>query len=557
MKDLPIGISDYKQLIDENYYYVDKTLFVKDVMEKGGAVALIPRPRRFGKTINLSMLRYFFEKTDTDTSYLFNDKAIWQEQKYKAMQGQYPVIFLSFKDIKEETWEQAYTKIAAIIGLEFKRHQYLTANLGPHDLENFTNLTEGQSSEVNLHMSLFWLTQLLHQHYKKRVIVLIDEYDAPVQTAYLNNYYDKMVNLIRALLSTVMKDNSFLERGVLTGILRTAKEGIFSGLNNLTVNALNGPYFSSSFGLTEVEVKLLLKDQKLSAIFEDVRAWYDGYMFGKTMIYNPWSVIQCAFYRGDFKSYWLNTSDNKLIKRLLTIADDSVKTELQLLLEEQPVVKEIDEGIVFPGIEKHNRAIWSLLLWAGYVTYSKQELIEGITYCTLKIPNKEIKILYTSLLRDIFESSMTPDKTKVILQALITGETELFGALLQEFIINSMSSYDLPSNEPEKSYHLFVLGLLVLLSDSYQVKSNRESGFGRYDIMLIPRKPSKIGIIIEFKKVASYKKETIKTAADTALEQIQQRNYAQELKDHGVKDILFLGIAFEGKTVLVKEARNF
>lgn len=555
MKELPVGISDYKEVIDENYYYVDKTFFVKEIMENGGKVALIPRPRRFGKTINLSMLRYFFEKTEADTSYLFQDKYIWQEEKYKAMQGKYPVIFITFKGIKEDRWEPAYERIAAIIAAEFARHQYLFDTLEPWNKKKFVAILNQESSEAMLRDSLFFLTQLLQTHYNQRVMVFIDEYDAPVQTAYLNGYYEQMIDLMRAILNAVYKDNSFLERGVLTGILRTAKEGIFSGLNNLNVCPLNGIFFTTTFGLTDAEVKLLLKDQKLASIFEDVRAWYDGYTFGQTKVYNPWSVIQCAYQRGLFKSYWLNTSDNTLIKRLMARGGVDLKKELELLLDDQPMIKEIDEGIVFPGIEKHNRAIWSLMLYSGYVTYSQQELIEGITYCTLKIPNKEIKILYKSLIQEIFESSLESEKTILILQALTTGEIQLFQDLLQEFIINSMSTFDLNADEPEKSYHLFILGLLVLLSDTYEVKSNRESGLGRYDIMLIPRKAQKLGIIIEFKKVWPYRNETLEEAADAALKQIQERHYAQELKSRGIADILFLGIAFQGKKVLVKDAR--
>lgn len=555
MKLLPLGISDYKQIIDEDYYYIDKTLFVKELMEKGVGATLIPRPRRFGKTLNFSMLRHFFEKTDTDTSYLFVDKAIWNHEKYRKLQGQYPVIFITFKDVKEESWEKAYQNMVSIIAAEFCRHDYLLNHIKEYDKHEFERLMKKESSEVSLGLSLGWLTKLLFEYHGKRVFVLIDEYDAPVQTAYLHGYYDKMVGLVRSLLSAALKDNSYLERGVLTGILRTAKEGIFSGLNNLKVCPLNGIFFTDCFGLTESEVKLLLKDQKLSSLFEDVRAWYDGYTFGETKIYNPWSIIQCADNRGALQCYWLNTSDNKLIKRLIARGGQDLKSELELILEDEPIVKQINEGIVFPGIEHNNEAIWSLLLYGGYITYSKQELIEGMTYCTLKIPNKEIKVLYKQLIEEIFKNSLEAEKIKLLFQSLMSGEVGMFQDLLQEFIINCMSVNDLAEKEIEKSYHLFILGLLVLLSDIYEVKSNRESGLGRYDIMLIPRKPNKPGIIIEFKKIYEYRPETLEEAADKALQQIKEKNYAAELKSRGIRNILCLGIACHGKRILVKEFR--
>jgi len=553
MKLMPIGKSDFKQLIEGNYYYVDKTLLIKELLESAGDIILFPRPRRFGKTLNLSMLKYFFEKHENqeDNSNLFVNTAIWKNGKYNNLQGQYPVIFLTFKSIKDETWQSAYKSITEIITEEFKRHDYLLkGNIPSYDKIRYESILSQTADESLYGRSLLFLTKLLHKHYQQNVIVLIDEYDAPIHTAFNNKYYDEMVVFVRILLENVLKDNSFLHRGILTGILRVAKEGIFSGLNNIKVCSLLNFEFQDKFGFTESEIKKLLKDQKLSDKKEDVQAWYDGYTFGETKIYNPWSMIQFADSRGLLKPYWINTSDNKLIKRLISMSDEDVKSDLELLMSGQSINKEINEATIFPGIEKNSEAIWSLLLFSGYVTYNKQELIEGHTLCDLVIPNKELKFLYNELVSNIFESTLTVDKIKALLKALTQGDNESFQELLQEFIVNSISMYDFSDKDPEKSYHLFVLGLLVNLNDTYEIKSNRESGYGRYDIILIPKNTNKLGILIEFKKVRPG--ETLEIACKKALEQIQEKQYSHELKDRGIKNIQLLGIAFLGKQVLVQ-----
>lgn len=551
MKELPIGLSDYKELIDGNYYYVDKTLCVKE-LQHAGKVVLIPRPRRFGKTLNLSMLRYFYEKTNQDTSYLFQNKKIWQEDRYKVLQGQYPVIFITFKDVKEDNWEKAYQKITDIIRDEFMRHSYLRKDLSEWELKQFDAILSKTATQAEWERALLLLSALLKENFNKKVIILIDEYDAPIHAAYIHNYYATLISFMRSILSSAFKDNDInLERGVMTGILRTAKEGIFSGLNNLDVCSLNGLFFTDTFGFTEPEVKLLLKNQKLSTIFESIRDWYDGYTFGQTKIYNPWSVIQCAYNRGLLKTYWLNTSDNALIKRTLTRANAELKSELELLITGHTIIKEVEEGILIPNIENNDNAIWSLLLFSGYLTYSHLEWKEAKAISTLKIPNNEVKVLYADMVRDALSATLTTSKVKQLLQALIEPDAETFQDLLQEFMINSISSFDLSADEPEKSYHVFILGLLVQFSDQFQVKSNRESGYGRYDIMLIPRIQTLPGIVLEFKKVFTRRGETLENAANNALEQIKNKNYSAQLKDHGVIHINLFGIAFEGKKVMI------
>lgn len=356
---------------------------------------------------------------------------------------------------------------------------------------------------------------------------------------------------MRSLLSATLKDNSCLERGILSGILRTAKEGLFSGLNNLLVYTILDTEFEDKFGFTQREVQQLLKDWDLEDQLPSIQTWYNGYQFGNTTVYNPWSLLSCVNKKGLLKPYWVNTSDNSLIKKLISSATNDVKEELEMLLHGEKVEKAISEAVIFPGIENNSNALWSLLLFSGYVTYKSCKLILGKTYCNLTIPNQEIRLLYHDLITEIFEETLTTSKVSILLQSLTSGDTHTFGILLQEFFINSISMYDLPATEPEKSYHLFVLGLLILLADHYQVKSNRESGLGRYDIMLIPKDVDKLGIIIEFKK-ATLPKESLELVAKKALAQIKEKEYTQELQNQGIKNIKLMGIACKGKKILIQ-----
>lgn len=552
MKKIPIGISDFKKIIEGDYYYVDKTLLIKELQESSGEVILIPRPRRFGKTLNLSMLKYFFEKTEVDTSVLFTNTEIWQHEEYKKLQGILPVIFLTFKDIKEDNWENAQAKLKAIISEQFKYHlPKLEKNLSQYDLSEYKALITMSADEVVFHRSLFFLSKLLYEAYNEKVLILIDEYDAPIHAGYGHGYYKEITQFMRSLLTSVLKDNSYLYRGVLTGILRTAKEGIFSGLNNLKVYSLLNTTFQDKFGFTQQEVVHLVSDCDLSAILSEVQQWYNGYTFGSIKLYNPWSLLMCMSERGAIQPYWVNTSDNHLIKKLLTLSDVEIKSDFELLLSGQAITKMVDETVIFPNIENNAQAFWSLLLFTGYLTYSSYKLELGKTYCNLIIPNEEIKLLYESFIQEIVNEMLKSPKATLFLKSLVSGDVKIFAALLHEFVLNSISVYDLPSNEPEKSYHLFVLGLLVTLAAMYQVKSNRESGYGRYDIMLIPYDKNKFAFIIEFKKASEYEHETLEAAAKRALEQITTKEYAAELRALGIKKIKALGISFQGKNILV------
>lgn len=553
MKKLPIGISDFKFLIDQDYYYVDKTLFIEEIIEASGQILLIPRPRRFGKTLNLSMLKYFFEKTDTNNDYLFKNTNIEQYERFHEFHNQYPVIFLSFKDIKQNNWQEAYDHVKLLISKEFARHSAIISHsLSNYQVNNYLEVLERRGSKALYQDSLLFLTEILSHYYKKNVVVLIDEYDSPIHTAYHHGYYNEMIDFMRSLLSSVLKDNRFLHKGVLTGILRIAKESIFSDLNNLEVSTILDFQFQDKFGFTPQEVTQLLHDYQLQDKSAEIKQWYNGYQFSDTTIYNPWSLITCVSQHGTLEPYWLNTSSNLLIKKLLLQANQEVKSKLELLLSHQPVRERIDKALIFQNIETQETALWGLLLFTGYLTYAKKELIEGIIYCDLVIPNKEINIIYTDLISSIFKSTLTPDKIRHLADSLTSGNIPSFAEMLQEFIINSMSVFDLPSNEPEKSYHLFILGLLSILQGRYHVKSNRESGFGRYDIMLIPTNKHDLGIIIEFKKTVTEDNKDLAVAAKRALQQIKEKQYAQELRAMGIMNIKAIGIAFLGKELLVE-----
>lgn len=551
-KLLPIGYSDFKDLIDKNLYYIDKTLLVDELEKTGAQVVLIPRPRRFGKTLNLSMLRYFYEKNETSNAYLFEDTAIWKRKEYQELQGTFPVIFVSFKDCKKLSWKEAFGHIKTIISKEFERHaSHLLPTLHGIDLQKYKNILEEKASQNVLEDSLYLLSKMLKDHHKKQVIILIDEYDTPIRAAYDNDYYDEAINFMRSLLSVALKDNSYLERGILTGIMRAAKEGIFSGLNNLRVCSLLDKRFSDKFGFTESEVDQFLQDYKIKIKPEIIKAWYNGYRSGDTFIYNPWSILECVSHNGELGAYWSNTSDNAIIKKILPLASDETRYDLEVLMQGGTIEKEINEGIIFPGIEKEESAIWNLLFFAGYLTYTKRVIAGGYWQCTLKLPNEEINSLYRKLISSLIESSIGSRKINMLIVALQTGDSDTMTEILDEYIRSSFSSFDIPATEPEKSYHFFMLGLLVALHDTYEVKSNKESGHGRYDIMLIPYDTKKAGIIIEFKKVSRPLKETLSSAAKKALKQIHEKKYATELSMRKFKKIIAYGIAFQGKRVLV------
>jgi len=574
MQKLPVGLSDFKKVMEGNYYYVDKSLLIKEVIDQGAEALLLPRPRRFGKTLNLSMLRYFFEKpalptalgrpgTAADTSHLFRHLQIWQAgEEYVAKQGKYPVVFLTLKDVKELNWESAQEKIKQIIQEEYLRHNYLkTANeLDAPEKQYFEKISNLEASQAQYESALKNLSFYLARHYDQKVILLIDEYDTPIQAGYVNGYYAEVVGFMRNLLSGGLKDNVNLEKGVLTGIMRVAKESIFSGLNNPGVFTLLHPEFSAAFGLTEAEVGQALKDFSLEDRAENVRDWYNGYVFGGRIVYNPWSIINYLnSIDKKFRPYWLNTADNAIVEQLLTRGGKELRLELESLIRGESIEKPVEENIVFAEIEKRDEFLWSFLLFSGYLKYlttRADEFDPTLTLAQLCLPNLEVRGIFLRLIKRWFTDRLEPAKMQMMLQALVKGEVKEFERLFRELVVNIFSYHDF-GGESEKVYQAFVIGLLVWLSGDYEVKSPAlagESGFGRYDVALIPRDSRRAaGIIIEFKKVNAKRGETKDNALAKAFQQIEKKNYAGALVARGVQQIRKLAIVFKGKQVWVKE----
>ncbi len=551
---IPIGVDDYKKLIDNKNFYVDKTFLIKEFWQDGAEVILVPRPRRFGKTLNLSMLRYFFEKTNQDTTYLFKKTNIWNYPEYRAIQAQFPVIFLTFKDIKVDSWELAYEEFASLLAINIEKSLApIHASLTSVEQNWYARLVNNSATETDYTNSLFYTTIILERYYQKKVIVLIDEYDAPIIGAYLNNYYEKMIRFMDGLLSKVLKSNNALQKGLLTGITLIAKAGIFSGLNHLSVCTVLNNKYSDKFGFTQKEVDTLLTTYNLIDRKDDIKHWYDGYIFGQTNMYNPWSLLSCIEEKGNLKTYWVNTSSNDLITNIIANANQEVKDEIRMLLEGNMLVdKEIDEGVTLRDIDKKNQEPWSFLLFTGYVTAISNVFKNNKYYYTLTLPNLEIAELYKELILTALNTTITFAKLKKLFEAFIIGDKKTVELYLQEFVENSCSSHDVRKDNLEWRIHLFVLGLLAGLSDRYIIQSNRESGDGRYDIMLMPRDSKDPGILIEFKKAKDSEQATLAAAAQEALEQIKALDYGTQLRTfeyHG--PIICYGIAAHGKHLVV------
>ncbi|WP_297430228.1 AAA family ATPase [Clostridium sp.] len=557
-KKIQIGISDFKDLIEGNNYFVDKSLLIKEFIENGARIILTPRPRRFGKTLNLSMLRYFFDiRTKNETKDLFKGLKIENEKDIIKLQGEYPVIFITFKNEKYLSYEDFKDGLMFLLSSLYKEHDYLLKSykLSNIDKQDYIEMMEKKASMAALCNGISSLMGYMNKHYGKKVMLFIDEYDVPIQEGYLNGYYDQMIVLVRNLLTSALKDNPYVEKSLITGILRVAKESIFSGLNNLEVNTILRYSFNDKFGFTENEVEQLVNYYNAIENIESIKNWYNGYIFGGQVIYNPWSVLNyLKNLREGFMPYWINSSSNDLIKKLLIKGDKQIKLELEELINGNSIAKVVDDTIVMSEVEHSNQNIWSFLTLSGYLKAVKTENIEGILNCKLKIPNKEVLIFYKNLIEKWFQDTMTNQKYELMLSMLITGEIEIFAGIFEQFVMNNLSYFDVSGTEPERVYHAFVLGMLISLSEKYEVKSNKESGYGRYDVVLIPKDTSKIGIVIEFKKIDDFLKTTIEEATTAALKQIEDKKYEQELENRGIKDRIKIAIVFKGKEIKITKA---
>lgn len=553
-KSLPIGISDYVRAQSE-YYYVDKTLLIKEFLDKKPLVSLFTRPRRFGKTLNMDMLRVFFESTDTDTSRYFTDKAIWKcGEEYRSHQGKYPVIFLTFKDVKFDTWEETIEKIKALLQEEYGRHQELVNSdkLSEYEKEYFAKILDSTANEVALTSALEKLSKMLNTHYGKAPIIIIDEYDTPIQEGYTKDFYEEIIGFMRNFFSGAFKDNKNLSYGFLTGILRIAQESIFNGLNNLTVNSIMDEEYDNYFGFTGEEVTRMLEYYGVSEKESELRDWYDGYLFGSKEIYNPWSVINYISKGCIPQAYWVNTGKNEILEDVLKVATDDITERLYSLLQGERVIARIDQNVVYRSLAEDPANVYSLLLVAGYLKTPKKELqADGSYLCEISIPNREIAAVYKSeILSHLVQiGAITRTTANKIAESLYANDYKKLQKAIAEYMDKSISFYDAGA---EGFYHGLVLGLIALMDNQYKIKSNRESGGGRYDIGLIPREERYPGIIMELKWKKELDEDKLAGLADEALAQIDYMGYDAEMKEDGIKDILKFGIAFSGKKVSVK-----
>ena len=545
---LPIGISDYRLAASE-YYYIDKTMMIKDFIDDKTFVSLFTRPRRFGKSLNMDMLRTFFEKTNEDTSVYFKDKKIWNcGQKYRDYQGKYPVIFISFKDVKFYTWEDTFWAIRDVIAKETYRHMEIATSDKCTDYEKdmFRKLTAGELSEVELSSALANMSQMLHTHHGVAPIIIIDEYDIPIQQGYMQGFYEEVVLFMRNLFSGGLKDNKHISYGFLTGILRVAKESIFSGLNNLVIYSVLDDKYSSYFGFTEGEVREMTKHYGVEDKYDEICEWYDGYKFGDTEIFNPWSVINYFNNGCRPRTFWQASGSNDIIGEIIKDADREIYERLTAFVSGAKITTYIDTNVIYPQIKRNPATIYSFLLMAGYLKVEKtMPSFNGDFMCEVALPNKEITHVYNKEILEQLEDIIPQYAVVYIQEALYTGNCERLQKYLHNMLKESASYYDTLG---ENFYHGFMLGMCAMFGEVY-VTSNRESGDGRYDIQLMPKKENLPGILIELKYAKDVGNDELKQLADAALKQITERKYDTEMVAKGVKQIYKYGVAFCGKNV--------
>lgn len=547
---LPIGVSNYA-LASSEYYYIDKTMMLRDFIDERPMVTLFTRPRRFGKTLNMDMLRTFFEKSNKDTSIYFRDKKIWScGKKYQEYQGKYPVIFLTFKDIKFDTWEETFSAIRDIFAKETQRHKELqtSGKCDEYDKKSYEKLAEGKAGEVELASALLDLSAMLHRHYDIAPIIIIDEYDTPIQQGYRMDYYDKIIQFMRNLFSGGFKDNPHLSFGFLTGILRVSKESIFSGMNNLFINSVLDNKYSSYFGFTTDEVIEMAKYYGVSDKYEEICQWYDGYRFGKTEIFNPWSVVNYFSNECVPRPFWVSTGSNDIIGEILTQADSEIYSRLTSLVNRKSFTTFIDTSVIYPQIRSNPSTIYSFLLMTGYLKIQKMTTsFNGDFMCEVSLPNREISLVYNKEILQRLEY-LIPQSTAISVQeAIFSGDNIRLKTQIQTLLTQSASSFDTVG---ENFYHGFMLGICALMGNAF-VTSNRESGDGRYDLQLKPIQRALPGILIELKAGKNCSDDALKKLSETALQQINDKKYDTELISAGIHVIYKYGVAFSGKKVEV------
>ena len=544
-KAVPVGIEDFERIINEDYYYVDKTLLIEELLINRAPVTLFTRPRRFGKTLNMSMIKYFFDvKNKEENKKLFENLKI-SNSEYMSEQGKYPVIFISLKDLKGNSWEECLKRLKLFIFDLYVEFEYIREKMNEWDKRKFEKVLYEQE-DADYIMSLKFLADSLYKYYGEKAIILIDEYDAPIINAFDKGYYNEAINFFQTFYSSALKTNNSLKYGVLTGITRIIKEGIFSGLNNLYVNTILSRDYSEYFGLLESEVIEMLDYFDMKYKIEEVREWYNGYIFGESEVYNPWSIVNYIREK-EIKAYWANVSGNTLLENMLNHAGESVYDDLKRFTDGESIEKYISDGTTIKSLLSNDDEIWQLLLYSGYLTKDeKQEKESDSNVYNLKIPNKEIRKYFGNMFLNRFFG--TEVKTNILIKALEGGDIKKFEETLGEIMINMLSHFDL-DKEMEKIYQVFMIGLVGFLMGKYEIISNYESGYGRYDLAMIPIKSNEKAYLMEFK--ISKTKKGMEERAEKALKQIDEKKYDTKLKARGIKNILKIGIAFYGKEVKV------
>ena len=548
-KAVPVGIEDFERIVREDYYYVDKTLLIEELLINRAPVTLFTRPRRFGKTLNMSMIKYFFDvKNKEENKKLFENLKIFNSE-YMSEQGKYPVIFISLKDLKGNSWKECLKRLKLFIFDLYIEFEYIREKMNEWDKRKFEKVLYEQE-DADYIMSLKFLADSLYKYYEKKVIILIDEYDAPIINAFDKGYYNEAINFFQTFYSSALKTNNSLKYGILTGITRIIKEGIFSGLNNLKVDTILNKKYSEYFGLLESEVIEMLDYFGMKYKIEEVKEWYNGYLFGESEVYNPWSIVNYID-NGEIKAYWANVSGNTLLENMLDHAGESVYDDLKRFTDGESIEKYISDGTTIKSLLNNDDEIWQVLLYSGYLTKDeKQKEIDVTSEYTdvynLRIPNKEIRKYFGNMFLNRFFG--TEVKTNILIKALENGDIKKFEKTLGEIMINMLSHFDL-DKEMEKIYQVFMIGLVGFLMGKYEIISNDESGYGRYDLAMIPIKSNEKAYLMEFK--ISKTKKGMEERAQKALKQIDEKKYDTRLKARGVKNILKIGIAFYGKEVKV------
>lgn len=556
---LPIGASDFRQIREGGFVYVDKTGFIADVIDAPAQVMLYSRPWRFGKTLNLTTLRYYFERSSEPHERLFEGLEIWgRGERYRARFGRHPVVLLTFKDVKALTWDGCRQAIAGVVARAYQEHGYLrdSAALDALDRESFERLARAEAPDSVLWGALARLTRHLAVHHAEQAVVLLDEYDTPIHAAYNHGYYDAVVELLRNLLSGALKDNPHVYKGVLTGILRVSRESMFSGLNNLVAYSILREESSDRFGFTEHEVEELARATGESTAIEEVRSWYNGYVFGGRVIYNPWSVVNfLASTDRVFRPYWVATGSDDVLRSLMIQHGHGIFGDLEELLRGAEIEKRVDESIVLRDVQARPEALWSFLLFSGYLKATAVREDDMGAWVRLAIPNREVRRSYHTVFSSWLEQS-GGGSTRVdgMVRALMLGDAETFGHYLSDLVETVLSHHDTGGLTPERVFQAFVLGLLVHLEPRYRVRSNRESGYGRSDVLIEPTSPRQPGVVLELKVVDRRRGETPERALDAALRQIRERDYAAELRARGAAPIHELAVAIDGKHVWTRKA---